>query len=226
MEPDQPAIRYLALTEFEGKKENDPEVTEAKKAISEKGWAAELLARQHPEGYWEGMDRFYVPKYSSTNWMLLILSDLGLTRKDRRIALASEQWMKRFSKADGGFGVDGAKSSHLCVTGNTARALIKFGYEEDPRVKKALDWLVENAATLGGWSCYGSGRNLDSWEPMSAFAVYPRQKWTKSMHAVVEKAAEFYLERESTGRESTTNRGTASTIRCITTMICWWASIS
>jgi hypothetical protein len=128
--------------------------------------------------------------------MLLILSDLGLTKNEERIALACEQWMERFSKADGGFAMEGSKASHLCTTGYTARALIKFGYEDDPRLKSAMEWMVENAAKLGGWSCFGSGRNLDSWEPMSAFAVYPRQKWTKGMQDVVEKAAEFYLERE------------------------------
>jgi hypothetical protein len=196
LEPDQPAIRYLTLTELQEKSEKDPEVIEAKKAILERGWAADILARQDPEGYWESKERFYTPKYLSTNWMLLILSDLGLTKKDKRIALACEQWMERFSKKDGGSAMEGSKASHLCTTGNTARALIKFGYSEDPRVKSAIKWMVENSAKLGGWSCFGSGRNLDSWEPMSAFAVYPKQKWTKDIHEVVEKAAEFYLERE------------------------------
>jgi hypothetical protein len=56
--------------------------------------------------------------------------------------------------------------------------------------------MVKNQAKKGGWSCFGSGRNLDSWEPMSAFAVYPRQKWTKSMKRSVEMGAEFFLERE------------------------------
>jgi hypothetical protein len=80
--------------------------------------------------------------------------------------------------------------------GNTARALVKFGYGDHPSVERAFDWLARNAAPLGGWSCFGSGRNLDSWEPMSAFAVYPRQKWTKAMKEAVEKGAEFYLQRE------------------------------
>jgi hypothetical protein len=196
LEPDQPAIRYLALTKLQEKSEKDPEISQAKKAIPKRGWAADILVRQNPGGYWEGSERFYVPKYFSTNWMLLILSDLGLTKKDKRTALACEQWMQRFSKTDGGFAMEGSKASHLCTTGNTARALIKFGYEDDSRVKSAMEWMVENAAKLGGWSCFGSGRNLDSWEPMSAFAVYPRQKWTRGMQDVLEKAAEFYLERE------------------------------
>jgi hypothetical protein len=68
-------------------------------------------------------------------------------------------------------------------------------------VRRAFEWFVKCQAELGGWSCwnYGShprGRNLDSWEPLSAFAVYPRQKWTRGMKLAVEKGAEFFLERE------------------------------
>ncbi len=149
LEPDQPSIRYFALTELFEEEENDPEVKEAKKAIPEKGWGAEIFARQLHGGFWERNDRFYVPKYLSSNWMLLILSDLGLTKKDKRIAAACEEWMQKFAKSDGGFGMDGIKYSHLCTTGNTARALIKFGYEDDPRV--LLHWgagrVLEAAAT-------------------------------------------------------------------------------
>lgn len=92
--------------------------------------------------------------------------------------------------------MDGVSKSHLCTAGNTARALVKFGYVEHPKVKRAFEWLAKNRAEKGGWSCFGGGRNLDSWEAMSAFAAYPRQKWTKSMKLGVEKGAEFYLERE------------------------------
>ena len=63
-------------------------------------------------------------------------------------------------------------------------------------MKRCFEWFVKTQAKLGGWSCFGSGRNLDSWEAMSAFAVYPREKWTKGMEEAVEKAAEFFLERE------------------------------
>jgi len=55
---------------------------------------------------------------------------------------------------------------------------------------------LRNQSKKGGWSCFGSGRNLDSWEPMSAFAALPKQKWTKSIERAVENGAEFFLERE------------------------------
>jgi len=196
LEEEQPAVRYLALTQLRGKSEKDAEVSSARREIPKSGWAAKILAMQNPAGWWANEESLYRPKYLSTNWMLLILSDLGLTRSDSRIAKACELWIERFGKSDGGFSMDNAGKSHLCLTGNTARALVRFGYADHLRVRRAFEWLAENRAEKGGWSCFGSGRNLDSWEAMSAFASYPRQRWNKSMKLAVEKGAEFYLERE------------------------------
>jgi hypothetical protein len=196
LEENQPSIRYLALTQLLGKPDDDSEVQSAKAMITETGWASDILDKQLPGGYWIEEESLYKPKYLSTNWMLLILSDLGLTKREARIAKACDLWIKRFAKKDGGFGADGMSKSHLCTAGNMVRALVKFGYAEHPKVRSAFEWMVKNQAKIGGWSCFGSGRNLDSWEPMSAFAEYPKQKWTKSMKLAVEKGAEFFLERE------------------------------
>lgn len=196
LEEDQPAMRYLTLTELLGRPEEDPEVRDARETMPGRGWAADILARQDPAGWWVSKDAFYRPKYLSSNWMLLILADLGMTRKDPRIRRAADEWIKRFAKPDGGFGMDGSKSSHLCVVGNTARALVQFGYADHPKVAKSFEWMEKNRSHLGGWSCFGSGRNLDSWEPMSAFAVYPKSKWTAGMQRAVEEGATFFLERE------------------------------
>jgi len=193
---DQPAIRYLALTHLVGRPEDDPEVQAAREMITEKGWAADILEKQDRGGWWIGDESLYRPKYLSTNWMLLILSDLGLTREEPRIAKACELWIQRFGKEDGGFAMEGSKSGHLCTLGNMARALVRFGYADHPKVRSAFEWLVNHADKKGGWSCFGSGRNLDSWEGLSAFAVYPRQKWTEGMKRAVELGAEFFLERE------------------------------
>jgi len=65
-----------------------------------------------------------------------------------------------------------------------------------------MDWLVKVAHPKGGWACrmdkngVSAGRTLDAWEPLAAFAVYPRTDWTPSMEACIESGAEFYLERE------------------------------
>jgi hypothetical protein len=195
LEPSQPAVRYLTMRDLA--EASSSELKDARREIDSRGWVADILSAQKPGGFWQDGDNLYRPKYISTNWILLTLSDLGMTREDGRISRACELWIDRFSKPDGGFNTEGkGRKSEHCLTGNTTRALIKFGYVDHPRVKEAFEWLVQTQKENGGWHCWGKNGTIDAWEGLSAFAVYPRQKWTKRMKASVERGCEFYLARE------------------------------
>ncbi|MCI4322491.1 MAG: terpene cyclase/mutase family protein [Thermoplasmata archaeon] len=196
LEDEQPSVRYLALTGLLGRPESDREVKAAQGAIRDRGWAAEILAERNSAGGWGPDPNSYRPKYVTTHWKMLVLSDLGLTKAEPVIRDCCEAWMATFPATGGGLGGASKRTPHYCLAGNMARALIRFGYEDDVRVRRTLEWLVEVADPRGGWSCFGSGRNLDSWEGLSAFSVYPRSKWTPSMTRCVERAAEFFLQRE------------------------------
>jgi len=198
----QPSVRHDTLVDVLGHGKGDSEVREAYARIARTGWAKDILEKQLPSGSWVHERSLFNPTFHATFWMLLILSDLGLRKEDPRIDRACQLWMRRNGTKDGGFSSSGKAGAHLCITGNTARALVKLGYVDHPKVKRAFEWLVRNQADLGGWSCWNFGRppfhkrTLDSWEPLSAFAVYPRQKWTRRMKIACEKGAEFFLERE------------------------------
>jgi hypothetical protein len=201
LDESQPSVRYLALTELLGRLEKDSEVKSARQNITKIGWARDILENQLPSGCWFHEKSLFNPTFHATFWILLILSDLGLKKEEPRVAKAVELWIERNASKDGGFSASGKAGGHLCITGNSARALVKFGYVDHPKVRSAFEWIVKNQAELGGWSCWNfgekrTGRTLDSWEPLSAFAVYPRQKWTRSMKLACDKGAEFYLERE------------------------------
>jgi hypothetical protein len=196
LEKDQPSIRFRALTELLGRPEKDPYVRDAKREILEHGWAAEILSQRDRSGGWGDGRSPYVPKYTSTNWRMLVLSDLGLTCEEPAIRDACDYWMAGLAAKGDRLGGTSGGTPHYCIAANMARALILFGYADDGRVRRTMEWLAEIADPKGGWSCFGSGRNLDSWEALSAFAVYPRSKWSKAMSACVEKGAQFYLERE------------------------------
>src|SRR5256885_9421487 len=150
LEEDQPSVRYLTLTRLLEKPTDAEEVVAARDMITRKGWAQEILAKQDPAGCWVSGESLYQPKYLSTNWMLLILADLGLSKAEPRIKKACDLWLERFSMDDGGFSMDGSKKGHLCVTGNTARALVQFGYADHPAVRGAFEWLVKNRDKNGG----------------------------------------------------------------------------
>src|SRR5579872_7169617 len=103
LEENQPSVRYLALTELLGKPESDSEVKSAKRNIVKVGWAKEILDKQLPGGFWYHEKSLFNPIYIATFWMLLILSDLGVTKEEPKVAKASELWMKRNATKDGGF---------------------------------------------------------------------------------------------------------------------------
>lgn len=196
LQEDQPAVRFRALTELLGRPLTDPAVRAARSDIVRRGWVAEILASRDAAGGWHDAVTQYRPKYTSTHWRMLVLSELGVTRESPGIAAACERWMNGFRAKDGGLGGNSAGTPHYCVGANMARALVRFGYVDDPRVARTFQWLTEIADPKGGWSCFGTGRNLDSWEALSAFAAYPRDHWTPEMTRCVGRAVEFFLQRE------------------------------
>ena len=202
LEPEQPSIRYLTLTQLLGKKENEAEVRKVKSRIPTIGWVADTLARRNAAGWWERDRGWMEPRFTATHWTMLALADLGATRAIPEVAASAEYWMAKSPLEGGGVGGFGKGKGHHCYTANMARGLLRMGYEADPRVRKTLDWLVQTAHPRGGWSCRyakngpATSRSLDAWEGLGAFAAYPRSKWTPAMKAVVERTAGYYLEHE------------------------------
>jgi hypothetical protein len=202
LEPDQPSVRYLTLTQLLGRKETDSDVRDAKARIPKVGWAADMLARRDPGGWWVRDRGWLEPRFLGTHWNLLALADLGASRETPEVRASCEFWMAKSPLVGGGVGGFGKGKGHHCYTANMARGLIRLGYPEDDRVRRTMEWLVKTAHPKGGWSCRFSregpatSRTLDAWEGLGAFAVYPREKWTGGMRAVVERTAEYYLEHE------------------------------
>ena len=203
LEKDQPAVRLLALVNLLDRREDDPEVREARSRIGRVGWAADQLRQQGPKGFWERreprnvsewVDFLYFPPFLSTNWRALVLSDLGLDTTDPRIRKLAEllfEYKLRLSSPFNFF------YEEMCISANTARMLTRFGYGDDRRVRKLYDWLIEDQRADGGWNCsQGTPGTLDCWEPLAAFASVPEPKRSPAMIRAIEKGAEFYLERK------------------------------
>ena len=202
LEPSQPSVRYLTLTRLLQKPETDPMVRKARSALPADPWIQRILSARDPGGWWAHPRNKLEPRFTGTNWNMLALADLGASRAIPEVEASSELWMANSPLTGGGIGALGKGKGHHCYTANMARAVIRMGYSDDPRVRKTMEWLVRTAHPKGGWTCRFSkegpaeGRTLDAWEGLGAFAEYPRSKWTPEMKATVERTAEYYLERE------------------------------
>ena len=197
LEGSDASVRLRVLRDLLDRPRDDSDLIAARREIGRKGWAAEILRLQLPGGQWDtpGSSRveLYRPKYISTNWRLLVLADLGLSRKNARVARAGELFLRRYSGPKGDLGGTG---SETCFTGNAVRMLVQIGYLDDPRIRPAIDWLVRSQKADGGWHCFpADAGTMDAWEALSAFAALPRGSRTPAIQRAIDRGAEFFLDR-------------------------------
>ncbi len=190
-----PSVRARFWVEVEGRSRQDPRVRKALEAIGRSGWAASLLDYQLPDGHWvtprtSGAD-LYRPKYIVTNWLAIVLAELGMTRSDPRIRRTAEMIVDRWSKRGGDLT---GRSGEICVTGNAVRTLIRFGYLDHPAVQRSIAWIVRTQKADGGWHCVPSRTGtLDGWEGLAALAEIPEDDRDAPVRRSIERGAEFYL---------------------------------
>lgn len=191
-----PSVRHRVLGELLERPADDPDLVGARRQVGRKGWAAQLLRFQHPDGQWatpgSSALELYRPKYIATNWRLLVLSDLGVNAKNPSVAKAVNLLLDRFSAA----GELGSGRSEVCIAGNAVRMLTRFGRLRDSRVQTAIDWLLRHQKSDGGWHCFRSKTGtLDSWEAMGAFAALPPRARSAPIERSIERGADFFLDR-------------------------------
>ena len=229
LEESNPSVRYYTLRDILGRNDDDADLRAAKRKIPGSKIVARILSKQKPGGYWEDADSPYLPKYKASYWQIMVLADLGMKRIDPRTSSAGN-YIFRFQHAAGGFSCNTQRTAlreyawrarrherllskaewtkkHVyegqlsCLTGNIVAALIRLGYENDPRVRRALNWLVTIQNTDGGWLCpYWSAHARDKHGcfygtigPLEAFSELLPGKRTRAIQRAIDRGAEFML---------------------------------
>jgi hypothetical protein len=202
LEENQPSVRYYALTDLLDRRHDDPDVRAARARIPRTGWANDILKRQGPKGFWERREPrtvkeylyfLWFPEFSATIWSAVVLADLGLTSADPRIRKTAD---RLFEYKLGLSSMINLYHEEMCAVGNATRTLTRFGYGDDPRVRKLYDWILDDQRSDGGWNCsQGTPGTLERWEPLAALAALPRSKRSKRMDESIARGAEFYLQR-------------------------------
>jgi hypothetical protein len=229
LETTNPSVRYFTLRDICGKSENDPQVMTAKLAISESKIVERIFHKQKPQGYWEDPLNPYHPKYKSSYWQIMTLGQLGVDKTNEKVKKACE-YIFQFQLEEGGFSSYTKETAskeyalllkkgkklpshdewvsskvfehqYSCLTGNMAAALVRIGYSNDSRVRRALEWLVKIQNEDGGWLCpYWKAHVRDkhgcfygSICPLEAFSEIKKEYWSKGMRRTVERGAEFLL---------------------------------
>jgi hypothetical protein len=165
LEPSTPAVRHAALRDLEGRPADDRLVREARTAAMAADPIASILAAQQPDGFWEKPGPGYATKYRGTVWQVIFLDQLGADPVNEGVRRACRYVLDHAVASTGGFGASGAVglgapppvSVIHCLNGNLLRALIGFGWLDDPRVRGAIDWQARAITGAGVERWYASG---------------------------------------------------------------------
>lgn len=229
LEPDNPSVRYLALTEISGVPADDRRAREAKAAVMETGVVPQILARQEEGGWWEQPDRFYTAKYRGTVWQLIVLAEHLADGRDGRIKRARDFLLENSQDLDGGgfsqhhaVKTGGGRHSEVipCLTGNMVWALIRFGYFSDPRVQRGIDWITKYQRFDDGEDEAPCGRPYDKYEicwgrhtchmgvvkALKALAEIPPGQRSTDVRRTLEAGTEFMLKHHIFKRSHNLNR--------------------
>jgi hypothetical protein len=137
----QPAVRYFTMHNIMDYPEDDKDVKKEKSAIMNTGPVPVILASQEQEGYWYKPGPGYSPKYKSTVWQIIFLSQLGADITDPRVSKGCEYVLNHSIAGHGGITYNGIPSGFIhCLSGNMLAALIDLGCMDDKRVQSALEW--------------------------------------------------------------------------------------
>ena len=159
--PENPSVRFWALQQLEGRAPDDVDVIDAQEAVMASSCIRTILGEQKEEGQWVNYNDMYNPKYTATTHTLLILAELGAIRNPA-IEKAIE-YLFKFQRNSGHFLIDLPKTERgrdstvndgCCIDGNILYYLAHFGYLDDPRTERLINFQVEyHSDDVGGWHC-------------------------------------------------------------------------
>lgn len=152
----EPWVVLNTRTDLLGQSESDPQVRAAYDALKKHKKVAELLDQVKTWPQERPLSRAYDPKDSL--WKLSILADFSLKRDDKRIDSVAKKILAAQAREPAGFlhgGFDHTDSwderPYVCISHVMTYALARFGFLDDPRVKRAYEYLLEWQRLDGGW---------------------------------------------------------------------------
>jgi hypothetical protein len=207
LEDNNPSIKYLTLTKLLDVSPRRKDAVQTRNEIPEWEPVRRILANQKSDGGWDSGRIWYLPKYKSTIWQLLILSQTGIDPSIPAIGKMCD-YVLRFQMPSGGFQsgtVENAEDDWArlagCLNGNVIAALCRLGWARDSRIWKAAFYLASFQEQDGGWGCRSFGYHsrdkhscfMGAICALEGLVEYSKHARRKNVDQTISRACEFLL---------------------------------
>jgi hypothetical protein len=197
LEPEDPSVRYWALIDLLDRPDDDTEVLEARVSIAQQPLVREIFARQHPDGHW-GDDETKPYTAQGAVGALGVLYMLGV-EPDQRTVAGCDSMLRFCQNESGGFSLRKTQRSGIfpCTTGEHLPMLVYFGLGDDPRVRRAFAFVIEDMARPEALNCGRYSHQACLWGAIAALnglAVLPADMRSSESERVVRRLADALLD--------------------------------
>ncbi len=197
LEAENPSVRYWALVDVQDRPADAPEVVAARRAILQQPLVLELFDLQHPDGHW-GDDPTKPYTAEGAVGVLSLLHMLGVP-PDERVAAGCDSFLRFCQNENGGFSMVKTRRSGIfpCTTGEHLPFLVYFGMVDDPRVRSAFAFLVEDMSRENALDCARYQHQDCLWGAIAALkglALLPADMRSAQSERVVRRLANALLD--------------------------------
>lgn len=215
LEDNIPSVRYFTLKNILDRPDDDNEVRVAKRNLMQTGIVPDILQKQRETEYLQAFPRFYTHKYKGLVWSLITLAELGAEATPQIKEQCEYLLENAQERQDGGFSQNtamktgGGRITEVipCLTGNMVWSLIHFGYLDDPRLQKAIEWITRFMRFNDGAAndpqvppydhyemCWGAHTcHMGVVKVLKGLCAVPTERRTKEINDTIQKATEFIL---------------------------------
>ena len=199
LDPENPSVRYWTLLDILDRPSSASEVQAARTAIAQQPLVKELFALQHPAGYW-GDDETKPQTAQGAVAVLSLLHMLGVP-PDKRTTAGCDSFLKFCQHESGGFSMTKKIRSGIfpCTTAPHLPFLVYFGLGDDPRVRSAFAFIIEEMSAENALDC-GRFQHRDClWGAIAALnglAVLPADMQSAQSSQIVTHLSNTLLDAE------------------------------
>ena len=136
-----PSILYHTLVDLLRYPADETRVVQAREAIMRSAPVSAILSHQLKTGRWDGERSYYTPKYVSTHWSMLLLTELNVDGSDPRFQRGFHYMLD--STADGlGKQLNTKTFGLACFWGNLLRYALHAGKADDARLENVIRYIT------------------------------------------------------------------------------------
>lgn len=194
MDSQTPSIRYLTMTKLLGKSDSDPEVITTRQAIGNSDPVKKILVSQNPDGSWVQPRHIYSPKYRSSHWTMLLLSELAADTQDMHVQKGSDfmhSWVQGnmpqyLRRTEAGFG---------CFWGNWLRYQLYCGKGSAAFTSDVIRFVCDDIERKG--RCRYNGDLPCAWSVargLYGLALLPESQRDRAVKSAIQAGLHFLLD--------------------------------